>query len=760
MDIWAWVRAEQRDLSNAGHDDLSADVGLLPGAVLRGETSQVDVISRRLVDFADQTDRPWLAVFARHWRLQSLILFRRQGGRALSTAVDALERACRPESTGCPQRVCTTQDVSLCYAAVDGPGWAEERLAVVDEALASIDATWSCFGCLSLERAAALTDLGRSDEAGAALARWVAETQAIGVALDGLEQKNRSRALFRLGRLDHAREAHDAVHVGQLQEPDRYELLMVQILCNIGLDGAPGVAVDLWGLLGHEAHSGLWAMLAESMVGVGAMSNDLRLSRTLRDISAKFHQLGTNRWAFDVARVATRLAAERGAEWTAQRALEHAETCRQHLRFPEREHAELEQLRALVTSVPPVPCPWPADELAAALDAAEPPVDLELQAAWLTQAVVDRPDDEELLRRWALVCGYVGGSGSVSRELSARLALDPSNTMLSEALMAALTNGGGSEDDFAELAGLIATTQPLNSSWAKAIAADKARNYDAVIASCRTIVTLDPTVRNARRMWAHAAAELDDHEEATRLMREVTDLSKPDVLAEDDWALIGYATRARDWATVRPAADRLGMTVASAEGPIDETWGWVYLRPVGGRDNGADDLSAMRTGPVTARVVQVTEQAGGRQRRGDVVVFDARPLNPRPAERGAEAEAWEPVFREIAVLDEGGMIAWALFGADPGADRWSAFTEAVRSRAWGIWRSTPPGAQIRSEDGHPFDGIYALLACPESESPTEVDAFVRDATDAWPVLVWPHLLAAADRDPSPHFEFWDEHDFV
>lgn len=63
-----------------------------------------------------------------------------------------------------------TQDLASCYANVDGPGWVEERIEVCDETLARIDPTWACFHCLSNEKAEALLDDGRGEDALAFLA--------------------------------------------------------------------------------------------------------------------------------------------------------------------------------------------------------------------------------------------------------------------------------------------------------------------------------------------------------------------------------------------------------------------------------------------------------------------------------------------------------------------------------------------------------------------------------------------------------------
>ncbi|REM95695.1 hypothetical protein DSI35_28675, partial [Mycobacterium tuberculosis] len=65
----------------------------------------------------------------------------------------------------CPQSICVTQDLAACYGNIDGPGWVPERIEVCDETLGRIDPSWACFQCLSCEKADALLDDGRGQDA-------------------------------------------------------------------------------------------------------------------------------------------------------------------------------------------------------------------------------------------------------------------------------------------------------------------------------------------------------------------------------------------------------------------------------------------------------------------------------------------------------------------------------------------------------------------------------------------------------------------
>jgi hypothetical protein len=64
-----------------------------------------------------------------------------------------------------PQSVCVTQDLSDCYGNIDGPGWADERIAVCQETMERITPLWSCFQCLSDEQFCAMVDKGETQQA-------------------------------------------------------------------------------------------------------------------------------------------------------------------------------------------------------------------------------------------------------------------------------------------------------------------------------------------------------------------------------------------------------------------------------------------------------------------------------------------------------------------------------------------------------------------------------------------------------------------
>jgi hypothetical protein len=334
--------------------------------------------------------------------------------------------------------------------------------------------------------------------------------------------------------------------------------------------------------------------------------------------------------------------------------------------------------------------------------------------------------------------------------------------------LSALMLGAGRREGFEELAALVGEAQPTMASWARALGADRAGDHDAVRRHCAEILAVDDTALNTRRLAASAAAHVGDHADAARLSREVCE--RIDEPGNDEWLVIEHATQANDWESVRWAGARIGMEFASAEGSIDEEWGYVWIRPTKGAEDGSDDLQAIRTGPVTARISTVTAPEAGRQRRGDLIVFNAKPVEPRPADDEPGHEEWEPVFFEQTVLKEGGMQAWPVFGVDPGEEAWRAAAADVFARGWMLWRTTGPGREIVDEAGVRSPGVYGLLAAPGDVAVHTVAGVLSSITASWPgVVVWPALLEAVadtsgtdEEDPvlEGNWTFWNAHNFV
>ena len=316
--LWDWVFAARRDLRKQGHARLADILGLLPETVCDDEHTRADALAAEGVALATELDLPWIQVYLRHWQLQSRVFHRMEGESALKACVDLVDFAHRTETQGCPQAVCAVQDLAGCYGFVDGPGFAAERLAVAEEALARIDPSWGCFACISGEKAGALRS-----SAGPAAALAFLDAQTATMTLAGKRYPaqdmpdERLEALIELGRLPEAlafldegdRHGHQDAHHERLRRIDR-----ARVLARAGrLDEA---ARSLPGIDEVEATPLFFVPYADALdllIRGGQLENTPEVGATLTHFVERLRAQGVLRHALELAELAGRLALARGA---------------------------------------------------------------------------------------------------------------------------------------------------------------------------------------------------------------------------------------------------------------------------------------------------------------------------------------------------------------------------------------------------------------------------------------------------------------
>jgi len=165
MDIWNWVEKLQDDLRHAGQAQNAELLNRVAEHVADMQVERAEALLPEARALGKTLGNPWVDVYVGHWALRNRVGNRVEGESALGDTVALFERAHREDTIECPQSICVTQDLAACYANIDGPGWVPERIEVCDETLARIDASWSCFQCVSCEKADAMLDDGRGAEA-------------------------------------------------------------------------------------------------------------------------------------------------------------------------------------------------------------------------------------------------------------------------------------------------------------------------------------------------------------------------------------------------------------------------------------------------------------------------------------------------------------------------------------------------------------------------------------------------------------------
>lgn len=205
-----------------------------------------------------------------------------------------------------------------------------------------------------------------------------------------------------------------------------------------------------------------------------------------------------------------------------------------------------------------------------------------------------------------------------------------------------------------------------------------------------------------------------------------------------DWDLMVLATLLGRWDLVRRSAARVGFDL-EGEGRIDDDWGFCRVRFQ--LEDEQVTLFARRTGPVTARVVQM-RAPGQTQLFGDVIVFEASPLNDGPEDdESADSHTWE--YSAIASLEEGGYRVCAIDGVHPGPEAWAAFVDALEAAGCAVQMASNDEYQlVGPDDDDVVPGVYAYVAAPDHVDDVRVDALLTARAEHFTVLVWPGLLEA------------------
>ncbi|HET9932239.1 MAG TPA: hypothetical protein VFQ35_16160, partial [Polyangiaceae bacterium] len=610
MNIWEWVHDAVRELRGNGQERLAELIDDVSTACCDGQHDRVENIVPEALALARAAKNPWIELFIRHWLLQSRVLHRHDVSRdTMKEAVSLIEFASRPETRDCPQGICAVQDLASAYGLVDGVGYAEERLAVTEEALGRIDASWPCFDCVSSERASALLDLRRHREALEFCDAQLAQSPRSDSGIMG----NRFRALCALGRFADAERVAANIDIENAGESGAVRKALYEALALAKLGQAGAARDKLPALSRLEPEHFVDFLRCVRALGVGDdRPNTWRIERAVADMSRVLQRYESYFTLTRVHKIAVELAFQRGARASAERHIAAARKAAEHLRDPRWVETSLAPLADRLRALPAPTVPNDADELFAALGE-DPERDLALlECAGLSEVRFERARSRAL--------DALGMSREALDVLVAAFERWPDDSRLLLHLLELLREQG----EHARLESLCEeATGPARTASRIILARSRVARGEPELArrACLEALELDPTQDEARSLLATLLRDAGEFEPALEHMNELVQRHEPGDL---DWDRMLIATLAGRWDTVRDSAKRLGLPVEDAEsGPIDDVWGPCRIR-FRLADGSERAYFAWRTGPVTARVDEVIHPAL-EQHHGDVVVFDATP---------------------------------------------------------------------------------------------------------------------------------------
>lgn len=742
MDIWRWVNEVQNELVESGRARLAELIERIPTAAVNHHHAELDAAVPEALALAREAKNPWLEVFVRHWNLQSRILHRHEVSDFLPEAVRLIEYANRDETRECPQSVCVTQDLAGCYAKLDGPGYAQERLDVARETLSRIDARWPCFTCISSEYALGLVDRGEVDEALAFLDKQAGELATVGRGEAARHLASaRIEAYFAQGKLDEALREATRARARSTDDNDRdsHALDCAAAMARLGdHEGALEALLPFEKVLPTHSLYTRWSEAVLALGLAGALPNDHRLDGQLFELGDRLRRNG-------VARLFIELEQRRASLALARKQVETAAECAVAIR------AALPRLRA----------PLGADRALDALEqaiaaaregapAAETPASIEAMIEALSddperdlaliRAMEQRfPDDERLVILEASALRARRRGDAADERLRAFLAENPWAYGVLMNLGRALLERGQGPEVRALAAATLDQDPPsevaAGAHYLMALAYRQEGERTRARLHLERLLTLQSGNVTAELLLATLDREEGKLADAlNRLDRVIEENPTP---GHPDWDRMVVATLLGRWDRVRESARRVGMKI-DGEGPIDEPWSLCRIEYIEA-DGARTTHHALRTGPVSARVIEVARPRAP-QHYGDELVFDAQAKNAPPKE--GEEQGHTYLFSLIQVRKEGGYRSFLVDGVHPGDEALKALREQIAA-AGGVLsvRSDEAYQLVDGEDESTHTGLFAYLAWPAARTSQEAHALLAEAVAAYPhPLVWPGLV--------------------
>ncbi|MBH1665860.1 hypothetical protein I5U73_12140 [Stenotrophomonas maltophilia] len=761
MDIWNWVEKLQGDLRQAGQAQNAHLLNRLADDVSELQVDRVDALLPEARALGKALDNPWVDVYVGHWALRNRVGNRVEGESALGEAVALFERAHREDTLECPQSICVTQDLAACYGNIDGPGWVPERVEVCDETLARIDPSWACFQCLSCEKADALLDDDRGQEALDYLQAQADAIEACGKEVFDSFPEMQIKILLGLGRAEEAlaliekREA-EVVASGEYEPANctvPRRLSKAWALAQLGRDEEALQQMVPWSELTPN-YWRLWANTAAALCRRDPARNTWDLGTRFNTIIEHFARVGSHRLLIEVAALSLELALQRGARWVAQRQLGLARAHLPPLRQDRGASALGAALAARVESLPEVaPLPVPATELLAWLEARgeqNHSRDPEQEAQWLLQAHAQCPDDEPLADTAASALNACGAQAEARALLWDFVAAHPQHDGAAAYTLMRWLAEQGDDAGLRRLADVFRDSVPVFAHWCEVQRARRVSDWPALELAAKALLELSPGSHGARGTLARMYMDTGRFSDAQACYAQLIELLEEPNAAH--WDHMSAASAAHDWDAVRRSAAAIGMELSSTEGVVEEPWGWVIIRSE--EEGEPMEYYARRSGPVTARIVE-NAPANRAQQVGDWVVFDAALVHPAPEDEEAR-EHFIPTYAQVHVLERGGFArSWLIDGAHPGEDAWNALVEAVEAQGWKIWAHSRPDYTVtdpEAEDGT-LPGLLFTIAQPQDHAPLALHRFLQQATAGWAhPLCWLRLAEACDQDRQPHLD--------
>lgn len=770
MDIWHWVNNLQTGLEEAGQGHNAQLIEDISSYVSDQEVEKVEAILPEAKALCQTLQNPWLSVFVGHWEMRHRLGNKKEGESALADVVALFELAHREETQDCPQSICVTQDLAACYSLTDGKGWADERIAISEETLARIDPSWSCYQCLSSEKALALVDQEKYQQAVSYLDEVSAEIRAVGEEDSSiidvkndvlLKMAEYEQVLKVISNIEHR--VKDDIEWKIVSQPRNIQ--KAHALAALGRDDE---ALEALPLLADMNSGDLlsWLKAIYPVIERRPEINTWQLGKQLQAALKYLSDNGAHRHTIEMAALTTRLAIARHSPWIANKHLQIGRSHLACLRIDAGASALIDDLQGQIDQFPKVDLPVPAHELLDWLNAqAAPQLERspEQELEWLLLANQARPDDAELcyLTSEALqACGAHEEAVALLWVYVSNHASAESNLRFS--LLNALLEAGDAQGVARLAHEFRQADDDVFAHWCLAQLACQQGDWLAVEEQTRQLLQHDQDALGARNLLAKSLMQQRAFDQAASEYQNLIDAQPED--QDYKWEYLTAASAAQDWAAVRQMATALDIEMtqtASDNDAPDESWGWVIIRYLEAGD--IMEYYARRSGPVSAVILE-NAPPKSIQHSNDHIVFDAQLIYPAPEDENDENErqGFIPTFAIVHTLASG-EYGNSVFvsGVHPGKEAIEKLEAACQALNWRLWVHSSSDYQVSDQEQEQvaLAGIMLTLAAPNSVSKLKIHEFLTQNTAAWEhQMCWITLARAVDANTEHHQAIIDRYD--
>lgn len=762
MDIWAWVSDRYEQLKENKQDRLADLIYEIPEASSDDRHDEVERLLPEALHLCRSVKDKELELFFRHWRLQSQVLMKNNVKGLIDESIALLDFSHQDDLKHCPQRVCAVQDLAAAYGIKDGPGFVDERIAVCEEIYSQIDPSWPCFECITQEHVKALLDDKQYSQALSFAQQQQNKRLAHGQgALESDSAIIFSYALIKNNKLHEAFTLlKNAKGDNRGTSFDRSKAILLSLIYALQKDYESALKhlPKYETILLAQSYFTGWVEVIEILVKNNAFPFDQDLVVKLHRLAHLLQENGATRKSIDINNVIIDLSIRNSFIASATVAIERVESLTPLLQKDlgvtkrNQEHKKSIELKAAKLSKSKTQRNYSEEEF--------DNLSLEHQFKWCQQVLVNDDSENTVTASIRLANCYARyyfpqkGCAHLKEVFDRQINLP---NILFEYGKYLINNMGDKAliEVFSELKKEnLSVASQLDYFYLMGVAHED-QDISQSIEFYKLGLELSSHSEFLKERLARAYMNSGSYQMAQAEYEELIKLAPQN--KDYHWELITSASIPGEWEKVRASSQEIGFTFSSENGEIKENWERVLI-DVSSLPGKETTLLAQRTGPVTAKITEISE-LNQIQYYGREVVFSPTPLNSldQTDDEGYKHDKEGNYCRIYKYIESRSLpeyFAFAIDGFHPGEEALEILINEITNLDAVVSVRSGNSYQLRWDASNEHSdalGIYAyVLINTTNKTSKEIeiqlgmvdDLLEKFTKDFEKPLIWPLLLEA------------------